>query len=400
VAESTSTLCGELPRNVVSAADDESSSAQRAWEQELAKMRAEAEVRCEGTFHGRRAPAAERAPERIAWPDAPEEIDTQLRALAHELVIREVAYGRVLEASFVADGWRRLGYATGAQYARERLGSSLSSVKDKRRLARRLGQLTFLAGAVERGEVGYEAARLVAVIATPSTVEAWVERAKARTLRHLREDIDAAALMARWRDGSDAVLPPSDAEVQQVADIERAVIVGRISPPLVTSSSRGRVTLRLRIRASTACDFRHWEALYRRHSLHRESFLRFASDLFTEVWRPRAAEVAFGQIYARDRYRCQSPCCGRRDVTPHHLRFRSRDGDDADENLISLCSWCHLEGIHRGHMCAAPPASEICWSFGKVPHTVVLGRRRIRQHAGTELVGGASASQPVGASAR
>jgi hypothetical protein len=348
-------------------------------------MRAEAEVRCEASFHGRRLPVAEPPPERIAWPDAPEEIDAQLRALAHELVIREVAYGRELEAFFAADGWRRLGYATGGQYARERLGSSLSSIKDKRRLARRLGQLIFLAGAVEGGDVGYEAARLVAVVATLATVEPWVERAKERTLRHLREDIDAAELMARWRDGSDAVLPPSDAEVQQVADLERAVIAGHVSPPPVTSSSLGRVTLRLRMRASTACDFRHWEALYRRHSLHRESFLRFACDLFTEVWCPRLPEVAFGQIYARDRYRCQSPCCGRRDVTPHHLLFRSRGGGDADENLTSLCSWCHLEGIHRGQISAAPPASEICWSFGKVPHTVVLGRRRIKQEAGSEL---------------
>jgi hypothetical protein len=151
------------------------------------------------------------------------------------------------------------------------------------------------------------------------------------------------------------------------------------------------------MRASTACDFRHWEALYRRHSLHRESFLRFACDLFTEVWRPRVPEVAFGQIYARDRYRCQSPCCGRRDVTPHHLRFRSRGGDDADENLTSLCSWCHLEGIHRGQISAAPPASKIRWSFGKVPHTVVHGRRRLKQNAGLEPSDGASACQPVGA---
>jgi hypothetical protein len=237
---------------------------------------------------------------------------------------------------------------------------------------------------VERGELGYEAARLVAGVATLATVQAWVERAKERTLRHLREDIDAAELTARWREGSDAVLPPSDAEVQRVAQLERAVVAGRIAPPPVAASQGGRVTLRLRVRASTALDFRHWEALYLRHRCSSQcttSFLRFACDLFTEVWCPRIPKVAFGHIHARDRYRCQSPCCGRRDVTPHHLRFRSRGGDDADENLTSLCSWCHLEGIHRGQMSASPPASEIRWSFGRMPHTVVLGRKRVRARA-------------------
>lgn len=380
VAESTSTLFSELPRSAVSPPVDEGSNAQRAWEHELTKMRAEAELRCEPNFRRQRVLVENMStPARIRWPDSPEAIDQELRALAHELVVREIAYGRALEGFFVADGWRRLGYATAAQYARERLGTSLSSVKDKRRLARRLAQLRFLADAVEQGELGYEAARLVAGVATLATVQAWVDRAKARTLRHLREDIDVAELTARWRERSDAVLPPSDAEVQRVGEVERAVIAGQISPPPVMSSSQcGRVTLRLRVRASTACDFRHWEALYLRHAPRRGSFLRFACDLFTEAWCPRIPEVAFGQIYARDRYRCQSPCCGRRDVTPHHLQFRSRGGDDEDENLTSLCTWCHLEGIHGGQISATPPASEIRWSFGRAPHTVVEGRRRTR----------------------
>jgi hypothetical protein len=63
-------------------------------------------------------------------------------------------------------------------------------------------------------------------------------------------------------------------------------------------------------------------------------------------------------------------------VTPHHLRFRSHGGDDSDENLTSLCTWCHLEGIHNGHMSAAPPASAIRWTFGRRAHTIVEGRTR------------------------
>ncbi len=141
------------------------------------------------------------------------------------------------------------------------------------------------------------------------------------------------------------------------------------------------MTLHLRVSADTARDFRRWEAIYLRHrgsALRDTTFLRFACELFMETWRPRRSNVNYAHIYERDRHRCQSPCCGRRDVTPHHLRFRSLGGDDSDENLTSLCTWCHLEGIHRGQISATPPASNIRWTFGRSAHTVVEGRRRTR----------------------
>jgi hypothetical protein len=383
VAESTSTLCGELPRSAIEPADDDALLPQRAWERELTRMRAEAEVRCEAHFRRPRDDQQRPSVARTQWPELPEAIDRQLRDLSRELVSREVAYGRTLEAFFSADGWRRLGYATAAQYARERLGTSHSSIKAKRHFVKRLDELTFLADALDRGELGYEAARLVASVATRATVEAWVERARERTLRHLREDIDAAELLARWSE-SPTVVPPSEAGVRRVEDLERAVVAGQISAPpaspCVATASSANVTLRLRVRASTARDFRHWEAIYLRHrgdALCNTTFLRFACELFTDTWRPRGLEVEYAHIYDRDRHRCQSPCCSRRDVTPHHLRFRAHGGDDSDENVTSLCTWCHLDGIHGGHISATPPASNIRWTFGRSPHTVIDGRRRL-----------------------
>ena len=135
-------------------------------------MRAEAEVRCEAHFHRPRDDQQRRSVARMQWPELPEAIDRQLRELSRELVSREVTYGRALEAFFSADGWRRLGFATAAQYASERLGASLSSIKARRRLVKRLDKLRFLADALDRGELGHEAARLVANVATCATVEA------------------------------------------------------------------------------------------------------------------------------------------------------------------------------------------------------------------------------------
>jgi hypothetical protein len=237
VAESTSTLCSELPSGAIELADDSAMEPQRSWEGELARMRTEGEVRCESHF--RRSREALPYLDRLHWPELPEAIDAKLRELARELASREVAFGRALDAFFSADGWRRLGYASAAQYARERLGTSLSSVKAKRWLAKRLGELRLLADALERGELGYEAARLVARVATRATVEAWVTRATERTLRHLREEIDAAELLASWSEGA-SVLPPSNAEVQRVEDLERAVVTGQVSAPPLSAPSRVR----------------------------------------------------------------------------------------------------------------------------------------------------------------
>ena len=58
------------------------------------------------------------------------------------------------------------------------------------------------------------------------------------------------------------------------------------------------------------------------------------------------------QVFERDGWRCQS--CGRTtQLQVHHLQFRSRSGEDAESNLITLCAQCH----ERAHA-ATPNVSE------------------------------------------
>jgi 5-methylcytosine-specific restriction endonuclease McrA len=64
--------------------------------------------------------------------------------------------------------------------------------------------------------------------------------------------------------------------------------------------------------------------------------------------RPRlklAAEsyrVLRNQVLARDHWRCQ--LCGRStNLQVHHLRARGKLGDDALDNLITLCADCHKQ---------------------------------------------------------
>jgi hypothetical protein len=267
--------------------------------------------------------------------------------------------------------------------------------------------------ALEQRELGYEAARLVANVAKPDTVDSWVTRAGGRTVRLLREEIDAAELLARFSNDS-TPFPPSEAIMKEVAEFESSIVSGAVfaRPPTETDEThvstgtgqmfaprrtsreartprgitqrvaRGRVTLKFRVREGTYRSYRWLEGLFTRHRPARMSFLRFLCDSLIESWKQTlGANVAYGSVYARDRYRCTSPVCVRRDVTPHHLTFRAHGGDDSDENVTSLCVWCHLDGIHGGRLSASAPASHIEWTLGRDPHTVVVGRERQRRES-------------------
>jgi 5-methylcytosine-specific restriction endonuclease McrA len=52
------------------------------------------------------------------------------------------------------------------------------------------------------------------------------------------------------------------------------------------------------------------------------------------------------QVLERDGWRCQQCGCATQ-LEVHHVRSRSRLGDDAHENLITLCTECH-RAAHSG----------------------------------------------------
>jgi hypothetical protein len=101
-----------------------------------------------------------------------------------------------------------LGFATEAQYARERLGVSLSSLKAKRILATRTARVPGLAEALASGRIGYEAAYVLSRVVTPKTVGDWIRRAEERTVKHVREEVEAAEILIRMGERRDQ--PPLD----------------------------------------------------------------------------------------------------------------------------------------------------------------------------------------------
>jgi hypothetical protein len=335
----------------------------------------------------------------------PEALDREIRRLCSELSDRDLALGIVAESARKADVWRRLGFATEAQYARERVGVSLSSLKAKRILAARAARVPELGAALASGRVGYEAAYLLSRIVTPATVEPWIRRAERRTVKHLREEVEAAELLIRVGQGRDQA-PLDEASLAELFELERSIVSGEVLGGETTSRVAGqlsgtrraarlvqrfgRVTLRWLVKEQT---YRFWRALERvfarvssRVCRVRMSFLGFLCENFCRIWLPalrheRLTESGeppeYFSVYRRDAFRCTSPVCTRRDVTPHHLQFRSHGGGDEDENLASLCVWCHLHGVHEGRIGAEPPASRIRWRIGRAGTLRIDGRTRV-----------------------
>jgi len=53
-------------------------------------------------------------------------------------------------------------------------------------------------------------------------------------------------------------------------------------------------------------------------------------------------------VLERDGWKCQV-CGSSRNLEVHHQRFRSQQGDDNDQNMITLCSECHHKTHHPPH---------------------------------------------------
>jgi hypothetical protein len=504
------------------------------------------------------------------------ELDSWIGELAAKLARWDLHVGMLADKLHQVEGWRRLGFSTETQYGRERLGMCASSLRAKRALARRLRTLPRVREALEQGAIGLDAAVQIGKVATERTEKLWLERAKRRTAKHLREEVELGELVMR-RTGQRGCLPPTEEQMRQYFEVERAITSGRAlvdallaqqepgsgeaqteqdtgglvegdggsaqggvldeqqraagmdravdtqsdseagsdadaaaaaecqmsgwreaqsgqheggsvegdggsarggvldeqqraagmdravdtqpdseagsdadaaaaaecqmsgseSAPSTGHSTPerpncrrgwhsrlvgmaavvraylglggdnsgpagafdelaaamydrpiaevgrlkgigGRVTLRLRVRQSTACYYRLVEREARRWLPPDVSFMEYACLAMWAGWcHTLDRQVAYAHIYARDRHRCSCPVCTQRNVTPHHVRFRSRGGDDSDENVTSPCSTCHLGLIHGGVITVQGPATRLSWSIGRDRGLRVVGREKV-----------------------
>lgn len=385
------------------------------WRAHLAEWRLEAEKLCQGVVQARATPESS---EQGAWPArvelerwTAEHLDEYVVGLGRTLRERDLELGALAEELRRHEVWRRLGFASEAHYARERLGLGRTALEDKRLMAKRLARLPLVLKAVRRGLVSVTAALLITRVATAKTVAAWVERARQRTLKHLREEV-AFVERVLARVPAHAGWPPNPETMQASLALEGEVSSGRalLGPPDPALDERaaelqayeeggeepirksggenagalgrgglklGHVRLKVGLPESTLHLYREVERTFHERG-GGGRFLNSVCRHFIEVWAPTLrSNRAFEAIYMRDGYRCTSPVCQRHDVTPHHIRFRSRGGGDEEENLTSLCTWCHLEGVHGGRIQVERRDGRLCWRIGRGPSLVVEGRDRM-----------------------
>ena len=318
-------------------------------------------------------------------------LDRRIMAIACELRGRDLSIGRVALAMRDTLGWQILGYRTFEHWTRERLGMSRSVMQAKLALARRCRELPALAAALEAGRVGLSGGAIVGRVARPDTVDAWVERAAERTVKHLREEVEVVSVLARTT-GTSVGAPPDDETVEAVHDVERAVLAGEVRMSVGEDDDEaprgaarvGTVPLRVTVATELADVWMAVRDLYAKARVWQDtdgendkrSFVAAMSANIMRYWSPTESQPdrPFAPAYLRDRYRCACPTCERRDVGAHHVVFRAHGGSDAPENLVTLCGRCHLDGVHAGHIRVTGRASgALDWRLGA--DLAVTGRR-------------------------
>jgi hypothetical protein len=90
---------------------------------------------------------------------------------------------------------------------------------------------------------------------------------------------------------------------------------------------------------------------------------------FVETWDIRHGDrrPSENAVHIRDGWRCMAPgCTSRRNLQVHHIRYRSRGGDNEMANRVCLCEFHHLRGEH-GELasCRGAAPLKLEWSLGR-----------------------------------
>jgi len=274
---------------------------------------------------------------------------------------------------------RALGHTTVDDYYREALGIAPSSMAARIALARRVPCLYRLEARIHNGAIGFETATLLARVAAPTTEAAWLVLADVLTVKLFREQVDAAELHARVQGlPLHSLSPPTHDQVEDARDLERAVFTMVLTDDPVgvvpvecddgiddVPEALGTVPLRLTLPEDIAMFWRDLECLFADAGTAScdLSFVAFLVAATLANWRGVARLPAYGDIYLRDRFRCQNPTCRSRNCTPHHIVFRSHGGGDEPSNLVSLCERCHLDLVHGRHLTVTGQAPDaLTWT--------------------------------------
>jgi hypothetical protein len=262
-------------------------------------------------------------------------LDARLRAAVRALQRIDWQTGRLLRLLLDRRLHQLMGFRSAARYARERLGMSARKAGALVALERRSWQAPGLGDAWRDGTLSWSRALLLLPVAGEDTIDAWLARAGAVTVRRLADEVEWALTTAAGR----APLPPPAGSALAVAEQMCAPSGWQAADAEVRFAAPVAVVglLRAAVLAFQPPGEPLWRGL--------EHLLRHVRAEWTAPARHR------DPVFARDGWRCAVPVCtARRALHDHHVLFRSRGGDNQRTNRVTVCAWHHLRGIHGGRV--------------------------------------------------
>jgi hypothetical protein len=288
------------------------------------------------------------AVEALAAPQLPEMEPDTLDERLQDLVAKRGSWDEVfgvLALGFVKKRLAtKLGFANLGHYLKERLGMSRRAFEQRVWLEKRMEALPQLRYALERGEVSYEKARLLAGVADFDSVNGWIRRAEGMTCVELER----------------AVAATEDAQV----------------------CARGKFEVRMPERVARLLDaaLRAAAKVYGRWLDPGECLVLVAAH-FVGTWGPLLARrsTPSRKVQERDGGWCTTPGCSRGSAQDHHVILRSHGGSHDPGNQTALCAPHHLRGIHGGRIRVSGTAPDrLVWELADgTPFTAGLAASQI-----------------------
>jgi len=334
-------------------------------------------------------------------PDAgedvnPWELDRWLRSLVRLRQSLAWRQGRLLRTLAALALFEELGFRRLEDFSTEVLGMSPRRARYLISLERRLELLPLLLDAYRRGLVTWCQTRLLVRVARPGTESRWIRYARDVTVRRLEDVVTSCDIALALNDGAaggtdDAPLPPREPKPRDrprhtsAPDLPvlLSTVASSTETPLMEYPPSGFVpgagqpaTRRISFfappdvadiwhaavraaRTAAGTHLRDWECLVLFVHAMRQSWDNPADT----DWRRRY------RILERDGWRCRAPgCTSRSHLNVHHIVFRSRLGNNDEENLVSLCIGHHQAGVHEQRIrCLGSAPDALWWELGPRP---------------------------------
>ena len=313
-------------------------------------------------------------------------LDARLRRLVRLRQSLAWRQGRLLA---VFASWRlhrELGFGSLDDWIGDRLPMSPRRARYLMSLDRRLRGLPLVADAYRRGLVSWCQARLLLRVVSPATQSRWIRYARQVTVRRLEDAVIVCEVEAAGAANIGAS-PAVSASLHTSAPDRPGCAPGSGSLHTSAPDRRGGEETRPAPAGRQACrriafwapldvaDL--WDSALRACRAAAgsplddwECFLLFVQALRDTwdspddpQWKRRY------RIFERDGWRCMAPgCTSRSGLNEHHIIFRSQQGNDEEDNLVTLCIGHHQEGLHAGHVrCFGRAPDALWWDLGVRP---------------------------------